>query len=56
MATQARYIWRIYGGGAEFGIDFASLDEARRMKALYRRVWPDIRYYIRRHRLEAAHA
>lgn len=40
--------YRIYADGREFGIDYASLASARRIKAEYAAEFPLIRYYIRK--------
>lgn len=41
--------WRIYADGREFGIDYATLEEAQEVKSLYARTFTHTNYYIRKH-------
>lgn len=46
-------IWAYVDGskvGREFGVDYDTLDEARRVRERYARFWPHVRYIIRRRR------
>ena len=41
-------MYRIFCNGREFGIDYATLADARRVKAAYASQWPTLAYYIRK--------
>ena len=41
-------MYRIYCDGREFGIDYATLEQARAVKLAYSHHFPRCRYYIRK--------
>lgn len=41
-------MYQVWADGREFGIDYATLDDARRAKAVFVAHWPHVRYYIRK--------
>ncbi len=41
-------MYRVYADGREFGIDYATLADARRAKAAYAPDFPHVKYYIRK--------
>jgi hypothetical protein len=42
------HVWRLWCNGREFGIDFPSLQAARKTKLEFQRHFPRARYYISR--------